>query len=75
MQIGNPAALDAEREAMRDAFDAVWMNQTERTPLALRAARCAIALDAPRLFHASPNWRILPGSRSVSGTGREPLLA
>lgn len=75
MRIGNPAKLDAEREAMRDAFDALWINEAERTPRAMRAARCAAALDAPRLFHASPNWRILPGSRSVSGTGREALLA
>lgn len=66
MQIGNPAALDAERETMRDAFDAVWIGTPERTPRAMRAARCAAALDAPRLFHASPNWRIHPHGRSVT---------
>ncbi|WP_189521118.1 hypothetical protein [Mesorhizobium sp. M1B.F.Ca.ET.045.04.1.1] len=67
MQIGNRKELDAAREAMRDAFDAVWLSSATIGPKEARAIRCAIALDRPRVFHLAPNWRIFPGGRFVGG--------
>lgn len=64
MKIGNRHELDAAREAMRDAFDAIWLASSTIGPKESRAIRCAIALDKPRLHHASPNWRIFPGGRA-----------
>lgn len=64
MQIGNPAALEAARNALRDQFDAVWQGSPVLGDTELRAARCAMYLDAPR-YDASGGWRITPGARST----------
>jgi hypothetical protein len=64
MQIGNPKALDAAREAMRDAFDAIWLASDKIGPKESRAIKCAIALDRPRIHHNSPNWTIFRGGRA-----------
>ncbi len=74
MQIGNRKDLDAARNALRDAFDAVWMETEEFGPREKRAVRCALALDNPRVFHLSPNWTILPGGR-VCGQHNAVILA
>lgn len=51
MQIGNPVALDAARHALRDAFDAAWMAETEKTSLGQRAAHCAVLLSNSDYAH------------------------
>lgn len=63
MQLGNRNELDAARDAMRDAFDAVWLASDTIGTKEARAVRCAIKLDQPRLHHASPNWTIFKGGR------------
>lgn len=70
MQIGDGKQLDAEREAMRDAFDAVWLRAESIGPTEARAIRCAIALDRPRHFHRSYNWRIFKGGRACGEFNR-----
>jgi hypothetical protein len=50
MQIGNRALLDGTRDAMRDAFDAVWMASSVIGDREARALRCATKLDK----HADP---------------------
>lgn len=72
MKVGNPKALDAERNAMRDAFDAVWLASSERNATTLRASRCAAKLDRPNYEQPGLGWRILPGSR---GTYSSPIAA
>lgn len=57
MQIGNRAALDAAREALRDAFDAVWIASPVMGDKEARAVRCAAALDKPR--HGGGNWTLI----------------
>lgn len=64
MQIGNRKRLDAEREALRDAFDAIWMASDSIGPKESRAIKCAIALDRPDWQCFSPNWLIFPGGRA-----------
>lgn len=61
MKIGNRKELDAAREAMRDAFDAVWIAADEIGQKEARAIRCAIALNGK----PSPNWneRIFQGGK------------
>ncbi|MBE0561835.1 MAG: hypothetical protein IH622_13615 [Ochrobactrum anthropi] len=63
MKIGDRQALDAEREFMRDQFDAVWQASETIGRKEERAIRCAISLDAPRIHHRSPNWTITPYGR------------
>ncbi|MEN5278089.1 hypothetical protein ABE527_14190 [Brucella sp. TWI432] len=58
MQIGNREDLDNARNAIRDQFDAVWIQAETIGPKEARAIRCALALDRPRLHHNSPNWTI-----------------
>lgn len=72
MQIGNRLSLDTERNAMRDAFDAVWIASDKIGPTEARAIRCAIALDRPNYAQAGCGWRIWPGGR---GTYFSPILA
>jgi hypothetical protein len=60
MQIGNRKELDAAREAMRDAFDAIWLASDKIGHKESRAIKCALALDKPRL-DSGYNWRIFPG--------------
>lgn len=64
MQIGNRKELDAARETLRDAFDAIWIAAESIGPKESRAIRCAIALDRPGYQHLSPNWLIMPGARA-----------
>lgn len=61
MQIGDRKQLDAAREEMRDAFDAVWLTAEEIGPKEARAIRCAAKLDR----NPSDNWnsRIFIGGR------------
>lgn len=63
MQIGNQKELDAARESMRDAFDAVWLASSEIGPKESRAIKCAIALDKPR-HDQGYSWRIFKGGRA-----------
>lgn len=64
MKLGNRAALDTERETLRDSFDAIWVASTEIGETEARAIRCAIALDKPS-HDNSYNWRILEGGPHV----------
>lgn len=64
MKIGNRATLDAERNALRDQFDAVWLSSDTIGPKEKRAIRCAIALDKPNHEHGRGNWTIFPGGRA-----------
>lgn len=64
MQIGNRQELDAARDAMRDAFDAIWFASDKIGPKESRAIKCALALDKPRL-DSGYNWRIFPGGRAT----------
>ena len=72
MQAGNRRELDAAREAIRDAFDAIWIASSvkidDSKSKEARAVRCAIALDRPTHFHNSPNWIIFPGGRACGAT-------
>ncbi len=61
MQIGNPKELDAARNALRDAFDEVWMSSPVAGHKERRAIRCALALDAPRLPRG--NWTLIFNSK------------
>ncbi|TIW23125.1 MAG: hypothetical protein E5V63_25530 [Mesorhizobium sp.] len=67
MIVGNRQSLDAARETLRDQFDAVWLASSSVGAKEARAIRCAIKLDAPRLNHLAPNWRIFKGGRSCGG--------
>lgn len=64
MKIGNRQELDSERDSLRDAFDAAWLQSETIGPKEARAIRCAIALDKPRLHHLAPNWTIFRGGRA-----------
>ena len=74
MQVGNQTQLDASREALRDAFDAIWMAAESIGPKESRAIKCAIALDQPSWQHISPNWMIFPGGRAC-GDFNKVILA
>jgi len=63
MQVGNRQELDSAREALRDQFDAIWMQSDSIGRKEERAIRCALALDYPRLHHNSLNWTITKGGR------------
>lgn len=71
MQIGNRAELDAERNALRDRFDAVWMASESIGNTERRAIRCAIALDKPN-HDTSGVWIMFPGGRI---THHGPIMA
>lgn len=65
MQIGNRTALDTERNALRDRFDALWLASSTIGTLEARAIKCAIALDEPNHRQSGWCWRIYPGGRST----------
>lgn len=71
MQIGNRAELDAERNALRDRFDAVWMASESIGDKERRAIRCAMALDRPN-HDTSGVWITFPGGRI---THHGPIMA
>lgn len=71
MRIGNRAELDAERNALRDRFDAVWMAADSINDKERRAIRCATALDKPN-HDTSGCWIMFPGGRV---THHGPIMA
>ncbi|WP_454629565.1 hypothetical protein [Bradyrhizobium cenepequi] len=75
MQIGNPLALNAERRALLDAFDSVWMAEDTLTTKGTRAVHCAQLLARAELFSRSPNtiigrgWRLTAPTVILAETG------
>lgn len=65
MYVGNRQALDEAREALRDQFDAIWIESDTLGPRETRAVRCAIALDKPGRTQAGWNKTIFPGGWCV----------
>lgn len=72
MKLGNPAQLNANRNALRDQFDAVWLASPTMGDKEARAVRCAASLDRPNYEQPGLGWRIFQGGR---GTYSSPIIA
>jgi hypothetical protein len=66
MQIGNSETLNAERNALRDQFDAVWLASNKISAVEARAIRCALALDKPNMSNHLRANRIIGNGWSVT---------